>query len=424
MFHREILNNGIRFVSIPMRDTKTVTVLVLVQAGLKYETKELNGVSHFLEHMMFKGTLRRPSALAIAEELDSIGAEHNAFTGDEYTGFFVKTDSTKLDTALDVLSDTLLYSQLASQEIEKEKGVVVEEINMYQDEPRQHVHELLERVIYGDQPAGWAITGTKDTVRSLTPEGIARYMSEHYGAGALTICVAGNFNEAAITEKVNRYFSAIPAGPAREKTAVVQRQTEPQSLIEHRKTDQTHFVLAFRSSVNAFDDRRYAYGLLANIMGGNMSSRLFTNIREKQGLAYYISAGQDLTSDTGYLAARAGVDNARAPHAVAAVLAEFREVANNGVTAKELQKAKDYFRGKILLDLETSDQVAGYFGMQEVIGKKLLTPEDMLIKTDAVSLDAVHAAARELYAPGNINFALVGPFENSAEFDTLLKNVK
>ncbi|MEK7520008.1 MAG: pitrilysin family protein [Patescibacteria group bacterium] len=420
MFHREILSNGIRLVTVPMRDTQTVTVLVLVQAGSKYETKAINGISHFLEHMMFKGTTRRPNTLAISEELDSVGAENNAFTGDEYTGYYVKADSSKLELALDMLSDVLLHSKFEEAEIEKEKGVVVEEINMFLDEPRRHVQELLEQVVHGDQPAGWDVAGTKETVRALTRADIVDYMGKHYGAGAMTVCVAGNVDEAALREKVSRYFDAVPRGGTQQKRAVVRRQTTPQSLVEYKKTDQTHFCIAFRSAVNAFDDRRYAFSLLANIMGGNMSSRLFINIREKQGLAYYVSAGQDVTSDTGAVTARAGVDNARAPHAVVSVLHEFVEVAKNGVTEKELKRAKDYFRGKILLDLETSDQRAGFFGMQEVIGKKLLTPEETLAKTEAVTCDEVNAAARELVAPHNINLALVGPFEKKEEFDRLL----
>ncbi len=407
--------------SVPMRDTKTVTVLVFVGTGSKYETKRINGISHFLEHALFKGTEKWPTALVLAEALDKVGAEFNAYTGNESTAYYVKADYTHLDLALEITADMVFRAKLDEKEIEKEKGVIVEEINMYNDDPKRKVGELLELLMYGDQPAGWPITGEKEIIKAFTRKDFAEYMDTHYTCDNIAVCVAGNFDGDALAGKAARYFApALERKGKPAKPAVEEQQDKPRSLIQYKKTDQTHFCLAFRSSINAFSERRFAQSLLASVLGGNMSSRLFTAIREQKGLAYYIYASSDVSSDTGYLYASAGVDNARAHDAVRATIAEFARMQKDGVTEAELEKAKNYFQGKTYIDLESSDALAGFFGGQEIIKGSALTPEESMEKTRAVTRDEVNAIARELFIPQNLNLALIGPFEDAVKFDALL----
>lgn len=421
MYHKTVLPNGVRLLSIPMRDTKTVTVLVFVGTGSKYETKRINGISHFLEHALFKGTDKWPTALALSETLDKVGAEFNAFTGGESTAYYVKADYTHLDLALEVTADMIFHAKLDEKEIEKEKGVIIEEINMYNDNPQRKIGELLEALMYGDQPAGWSIAGEKETIKAFTQKDFADYIETHYTFDNIVVAVAGNFTQKELEKKVELYFQpSLERGGKPEKPAVEERQTEPKSLVHYKKTDQTHFYLAFRSRINALSERRFAQSLLASILGGNMSSRLFTAIREQRGLAYYIHAGTDMTTDTGYLYANAGVDNACVHDAIRATLAEFAKIRKDGVTDAELEKAKNYFQGKTYIDLESSDALAGFFGGQEITKGSVLTPEEMMGKVKSVTKEEVNAVARELFMPENLNLALIGPFENKEEFDELL----
>ncbi len=247
MFKKEKLKNNIRLITAPTKGTKTITVLVFIGTGSKYETKNISGISHFLEHMMFKGTKKRKDKKAISEELDSVGAEYNAFTGSEYTGYYVKSDYSNLELALDVVSDILINSRLDTKDIKKEKGVVIEEINMYRDNPMRQVAQNIEHLLYKDQPAGWDIAGTKKTVLSYTKKDVADYFRLQYTAKNTVVCVAGNFDNKKIKNQVSKYFSSINIGSPKEKEKVVEHQKNPESFIEYKKTDQTHLIFAFRS---------------------------------------------------------------------------------------------------------------------------------------------------------------------------------
>ncbi|MEK7453174.1 MAG: pitrilysin family protein [Patescibacteria group bacterium] len=421
MFKKEILKNNIRLITAPMREAMTVTVLVLIGTGSKYEVKEMSGISHFLEHMIFKGTKKRKDTLAISSELDSIGAEYNAFTSNEYTGYYVKADYTKIDLALDVVSDMLLNSKFNPKEIEKEKGVVIEEINMYKDNPMRQVSNNLGNLIYGDQPAGWDIAGTKDIIRSFIRKDVNKYFLSHYTSNNTVVCVAGNFDKEKIKDKVEKYFSGLRHGSKKEKEKVFEDQKNSKSSIEYKKTDQTHMILAFRSFIPIADERAPILSILANILGGNMSSRLFINIREKQGLAYYINAGTDSSTDTGYFYIRAGIDNKRVHNAIEGILNEVKKVKYRGVTETELRRAKDYFKGKMVMDIESSDELAIFLGSQEILKNEILTLEDLIKRIEKVKLSQVNNLAKEIFQDKNLNLALIGPFKNKKEFDGLLK---
>ncbi len=412
-------DSGLRLVTVPMPATKTATVLVLVGTGSKYETKNINGISHFLEHMMFKGTTKRPGYLDISRELDGIGAEYNAFTSKEYTGYYAKASAEKLDTILDVVFDIFLNSKLDEQAINVEKGVIIEELNMYRDNPARYVGDLFEKLLYGDQPAGWDTGGEKEILLKLQRPDFVNYFNTHYIAENTIVAVSGSIDPAAIKEKINQYFVHIRQDKPVTKPAVTELQSAPQTLVHYKKTDQTHFILGVRS-YHLFDPRKYALGILGTVLGGGMSSRLFDEIREKRGLAYYINAGNQSYSDTGYFAVSAGVNNEKIHDALQVVLAELAKVARAGITPQELQQAKDQIEGRTALGLEHSDAVANAYAEPVLFEGKVLTPEEELVKIKAVTLQQVQDIAADIFKNEKLNLALIGPFEDDKQFRDIL----
>jgi len=414
------LDSGLRLITIPMRSTKTATVLVLVGTGSKYETKDINGISHFLEHMMFKGTTKRPGKLDIARELDGIGADYNAFTGKEYTGYYAKASASRIDTLMDVIFDIFLNSKLNEEAIQVEKGVIVEEINMNRDIPQRYVSDLFEQLLYGDQPAGWDIAGEKKTIIKLKRDNFVQYFNSHYVAQNTLIAVAGNIESEHIKQKIEEYFSHIRQHEPFKKLKVIERQDSPQTLIFKKKTDQTHFHLGFRG-YDMFDKRKYATGILSTVLGGSMSSRLFFEVREKRGLAYHIRTGIQAYTDSGSFIVTADVNNKRTPEAISVILEEIRKVVKEGITKDELQKAKDQIEGKTVLGLELSDAVAAAYAEPILFENKVLTPEEELGKIKEVELEQVHDAAQDIFRNEKLNLALIGPFKDEKLFKEILR---
>jgi predicted Zn-dependent peptidase len=420
MFKKTTLSNGLRIITVPQKSTQAVTVLVLVGTGSKYETREINGISHFLEHMFFKGTKNMPDKLEIAETLDKVGGIYNAFTGEEYTGYYAKTAFSKFDLALKWVSDIYLNSLLPEKEVKREKGVIIEEINMIYDNPMSRVGLLWNRLLYGDQPAGWDIAGTKETVSSIGRKDLFEYMKEQYTAPNTIVCVAGRIEEEEAIEKVKRYFSGMESSKPREKAEVIENQKKPGSLIDHKETDQTHLCLGVRG-YNVLHPKKYAQDVLAVLLGGMMSSRLFMEVREKLGLAYYIKTESDCNPDTGFLVTQAGVENSNTQKAVSTILKEYRKISQKKVPAGELKKAKEYIKGKMALSLESSDELAAFYGVHELLEKRILTPKEIYAKIDKVTSSDVLAAAKEIFRPEGLNLALVGPHKDSKAFDKLLR---
>ena len=414
------LKNGLRVITVPMKDNPTVTVLVLVETGSKYETKDKNGISHFLEHMCFKGTEKRPSAHAISAELDGIGSQYNAFTGQEYTGYYAKSDAKHFKQVFDVVSDIYLNSTFPAVEMEKEKGVIVEEINMYEDMPHRHVHDLFASLLYGDQPAGWNIAGTRDNVRAMTRTDFVEYKKAHYVPKATTVIVAGRVKEKDVAKEVERVFGALKSAPKSDKKSVVEKQSKPAVLLQHKKTDQTHFVLGVRTW-DLYDKRNAALSVLATILGGGMSSRLFIKLREELGVAYYVRASNDHSTDHGSFTISAGVSNDRVVEVVREILQECKKIANEPVQTAELNKAKEYIAGNMKLELESSDAWANFYGGQEVMRKKIELPDDIEKRIRKVTAKEIQAVAKEIFVTRNLNLALIGPFEDKEAFVTKLK---
>lgn len=419
-YKKTVLENGLRVILVEKPGSLASTVLVLVEAGSEYETKEINGLSHFLEHMCFKGTAKRPKSIDISGTLDGIGAEYNAFTSQEWTGYYAKAETKHLDLILDVVSDIYLNPKFDLKEIDKERGVIIEEINMYEDNPPRRVQELFNQLLYGDQPAGWDVGGRKEVIHKLTREDFITYRSKNYLAQATTVVVVGSFKEAELLKKIRNHFAEMGTTKKAVKAKTKEKQTKPEVLVKHKKSDQTHIVLGVRA-FDTFDERRYALSVLSNILGGGMSSRLFQKIREELGAAYYVRASVDLALDHGFLETSAGVHHEKTKEVIAAILGELKRLAKEPVNSKELTRAKDHLVGGLVLGLETSDAVAMYYGEQEVMKKTLLTPEEIMSKIQAVTATQIQGVAKDIMKNKNLNLAMIGPFERADEFKKILK---
>ena len=421
-YKKTVLDNGLRIITVPMENANSITVLILVGTGSKYETKDINGISHFLEHMFFKGTVKRPTTLNISETLDSVGGEYNAFTSKEVTGFYAKVDKKHSDVALDWISDIFLNSKFDEKEMEREKGVIIEEVNMYLDTPTAYLGDLWEKLLYGDQPAGWMVIGEKENILSFNREKVVDYYKSHYSSSNVIVCIAGAVVTSEIEEKIKGYFGKIEKWQEPEKNKVKESQSEPNVLLHYKKTDQTHFCLGVRA-FNLFDERKYALSLLSVILGGNMSSRLFIKVRERNGLAYSIHTSSDNSTDTGYLVTQAGIDHKNLEKSIELILQEYKNLRDKQITEKELQKAKDYLKGTTSLSLDSSDSQASFYAGQELLEKNILTPEDKFKKIDEVTVDDIKKIAEEIFLPEKLNLAVIGPFEEK-DSDRLKKILK
>ncbi|MBI4034194.1 MAG: insulinase family protein [Candidatus Brennerbacteria bacterium] len=418
-FERIILPNGMRLILVPKPDSLATTVAVSVEAGSKYETKEINGLSHFLEHMCFKGTRKRPKAIDIAAELDGLGANYNAFTLQEMTSYYVKARNKSLDRILDVIADMYLNPVFDQNEIEKERGVIIEEINMYEDTPQRKVQDLFMELVYGDQPAGWDIAGRKEVIQKLTRDDFIKYRDAHYVGKATAVVVAGSFDEKKLREKIEDYFTPLSQGEKSPKVPVLEKQGAPAELVKYKDSDQTHLVMGFRA-FDIFDERRYALEVLTDILGGGMSSRLFEKIRQELGAAYYVRAGADLYSDHGLVLASAGVDHKKIEIVIKAALEEFARFRTEEVGKEELERAKEHLIGHLFLSLETSDELAFYYALQEVQKLPLMTPEELAAKIKAVTAGEIRAVASDLFKNEGLNLAIIGPFKEKS-FSAILK---
>lgn len=417
-FQKIKFDNGMRLILVPQPTSLATTVAVLVEAGSKYETKELNGISHFLEHMCFKGTTKRPRPIDIASELDGLGAEYNAFTGQEWTSYYAKVKNEHFPRALDIVTDLYLHPTFNAAEIEKEKGVIIEEINMYEDLPQRRVGEHFMEIVYGDQPAGWSVAGEKDVIRRIVRDDFLKYRGAHYLPQATTVVIAGGFDVVKAKQDVEARFGALVSGEKGKKSKVVEEQKVPRELVKFKESDQTHLVLGFRA-FDLHDERRYALELLADIFGGGMGSRLFQRVREELGAAYYVRAATDLYSDHGLIEMSAGVTHGKLKDVIKAGLEEFMRFTTELVDEETLDRAKRHVTGQFVLSLETSDALGYYYGGQEVMGLPLQTPEEYASKLQAVRAEEIQKVAQDLFRNEGLNLALIGPYKDVSFLDIL-----
>jgi predicted Zn-dependent peptidase len=420
MYSKRTLKNGLRIITVPMKGTQAVTVLVLVGVGSKNETKEINGISHFLEHMFFKGTKKRPTTTSIIEPLDRVGGMYNAFTGKEQTGFWAKTNSENLDIALDWVSDIFLNSQFKEKEIIKEKGVIIQEMKMYLDTPMSYVQDVWEKLLYGDQPSGWPIIGEKENIMRFDREDFVNYRKGYYSASNTVVCVAGNVDTETTEKKIEKYFAKIEVKKPDQRLRVVEKQMNPEVLIHYKKTDQTHLCLGVRG-YDMFNPLRYAQLVLATILGGYMSSRVWISVREKKGLAYYVKTNAEEMIDSGFLVTQAGIDHQKIESVIGLILKEYRKLKEQKVSKSELQKAKDNIKGSFYLSLESSDAQAAFYANQELSMNRIFSPSEEIAGIEKVTANDILKVANDLFQPSKLNLALVGPFEDKKQFQKLLK---
>jgi len=427
--------SGLNLITVAMSGTKTATVLVMVGTGAKYENKKNSGISHFLEHMFFKGAKKWEDTLTISSELDGIGAEFNAFTGKEYTGYWIKAEASKLPLAMDVVSDMILYSKMDAGEIEREKGVIIEELNMYEDNPMMSIEDLFEECLYDDTPAGRDTIGTKETINSFKRNDFVKYLEAQYSLDTITVCVAGNIKEVEVEEMIEKYFSGGEINKRgekfSEKVEVVEEQSIPQMKLKFKDTDQAHIALGVRAYRYDHPDKN-ALKLLSIILGGSMSSRLFINLREKNGLAYYVSTAVETYSDCGYLYTRAGVSKNDVERAIGIILQEYKNTITELISKEELIRAKEMLKGRVAIQMEASDNVANWCGRQAVFERTvartdksynidgIITADEFIAEIEKVTVGDMKRVAEDIFKDEGLNLAVVGPFKENSKFSKLL----
>ena len=379
---------------------------------------ESKGIAHFAEHMFFKGTDRRPTARTISTEIDAIGGEFNAFTGKELTGYYVRCGSETRDVALDVLADMLLHSRFDEAEITKEKGVIVEEMNVYLDTPQRYVGNVDDRLLYADQPLGWDIIGTRETVEAATRETFMTYLDTWYRPERMVVGIGGRIGDG-LTERLEELLGGIEPRPTADASAVELPPDTSAVLLHTKDSEQAHLILGVRGYPIGHPNR-YALQLLAVVLGGGMSSRLFTEVREKRGLGYDVHAGNTAYTDAGTFYASAGVDVARVDEAITTILGELQKISTDPVPADELEKARGYAKGRFVLRLESPQGTIQYGLRREVLEGEIEEPDELLRRLDEVTVEDVQRVARDLFEDKRLYLALVGPFDDPARFEKLL----
>lgn len=419
--YNQKLKNGLRIITVPQAGAKSAVLFVFAGVGSGYEPEETAGISHFLEHLMFKGTPKRPTPLLISETIDSIGGSMNAFTGREHTGYYAKVNARHFDLALDWLSDIYLNANLTDSDIKREKKVILEELNMYLDMPMHYVDELWYQLLYGKHPLGRNIIGTRAAIRSMNQKHLKDYRSKHYHAGNTVIVLSGRVSPSSeLTRKISKAFGSIESNRTKiNMPALSEKQSHPGILVQYKKTDQTHFCLGARG-YSLQQSERFPQAILATILGGNMSSRLFSLIREQNSLAYYIRTSADTMKDTGFIVTQAGVDNNRIQQAIAMVLSEYKRIKDESVPAEELRKAKEYLKGILWLSIESPENLAGYYAQFEILGLKPISPDEVCRQLDKVGAEDIRKLAKKIFRNESLNLALIGP-SRSSQFKKILK---
>lgn len=421
-YHKSVLPNGVRVIIVPVIGVESATTLVMYGAGSRYEERRNSGISHFLEHMAFKGTTNRPSAREISALIDGIGGEFNAFTGKEYTGYYIKSATSHVTLCLDVLSDMLKNLLMDPAEIEKEKGAILGEIGINEDNPMRNIGDVYEGLLYGDTPLGWDTAGIVDIINSMKRDDFVQYMGEHYSANNMVVVIAGNVHVEETRDKIEKYFGDVDRFKVKGYLPAHDKQVRPIVKVKHKKTEQAHFALGVRTV--GLDNRkdRYPLSVLASILGGGMSSRLFYEIRERRGLSYYAHTGSEHYLDAGYMATWIGADPKRVDEAVKVTVEEYMKVAQKGeIDEEELKKAKEYMKGHFVLGLEDTRYIAVMYASQEILEQKLTDPKESIERINKVGLEDITRVAKEYLDTKALSLAIIGGFEDSGRFEKLLK---
>lgn len=417
------LANGLRLITVPMPNLESATITVWVGVGSRYEHDEHAGLSHFLEHAVFKGTKKRPSAEDVSLALDSLGAESNAGTAREYTNFYIKAASGTLERAFDILADLVLYPLLKEKDIEREKGVILEELAMYEDTPIEKIGDIFANLIFAGNTLGRDIIGTRKTIKGLKKADFERYRSMHYVSANMLVTVAGNVNEKNVNKLAGKYFGKLKKGEKEETEKFKDEQKNPRLKLEYKKSEQAHLIIGY-PGLKRNDPMRYAEGLLATVLGRGKSSRLFTEVREKRGLAYAVGCSVSHYSDTGIFATYAGVDPGKIEEALKIIIGQYEGISSGSlpVTEKELKKAKDYIKGRVALSLEDTASVNDFFGHRALFLPEIETPEQFFENLDKVELDHVDLVTKKIFNRKKLNLAIIGPYKSKAKFEKIIEN--
>jgi predicted Zn-dependent peptidase len=415
---KKTLPNGLRLLVAPMAHTRSVTVSIYVGAGSRYETKDEAGISHFVEHMVFKGTERRPNAQIISEAIDGVGGIINAATDREYTVYYAKVARPHLALAADVLADLVHAPLFDATELEKERKVVLEELASVADSPGQQVDLLLDELLWPDQPLGWDVAGTDESVEGLTRPMVLDYLKRQYVPSNMVVSVAGNVDLGEVEALLAPTLGSLPAGNAQEWYPAHDGQQAPRCSVMYKRTEQTHISIGLHALPLHHPDR-YALDLLSVLFGESMSSRLFVELREKQGLCYDVHSYVTHFLDAGSFGVYAAVDPSNGRQAVEALMGELRRLAD-GVPAEELHKARELAKGRMLLRMEDTRAVSGWMGGQEILSREILSPEAIVERLEAVGTDDLQRVARELLRHEKLNLAIVGPYRSDKRFLPLL----
>ncbi|TSC88684.1 MAG: Uncharacterized protein G01um10145_851 [Microgenomates group bacterium Gr01-1014_5] len=450
-FQKHTLNNGLRVVTAPMSAMESATVQILIGSGSRDENVKKQGLAHFLEHMVFKGTKKYPTSAVISAAVDGIGGEINASTGKERTGYYIKAWERYLSLAFDILSQFISAPILKEREIEKEKGVIIEEIAMYEDLPMYKAPYLFEELLFDKTSLGWDVAGTPETIRTMEKKDFEGFIADYYQPENMVLSVAGKFDQSEVLKLAQKYFGKLgrskldvrngkldnemgsgkshlarqseanPVSHFSPRISKLNPSKKPEIRMVNKKTEQAHIVLGVRGNRLGHPDR-YKEAVLASILGGGMSSWLWNEIREKRGLAYYVRCDIDHYKDTGYIAARAGVKLDSVEEAIEVILAQFNKISTPGkVKDRELTKAKEYLKGRLALGLEDTHSVSEFFGDQELFEEEVRTVEQVMAGIDAVTMSDVHSLANGFFTTPKLNLAVVGPFVDTVKFQKLLK---
>ena len=411
--------SGLRLIALPMKGTGAVTVMAFVGTGSRYEKLEDAGVSHFLEHLFFKGSKKRPSTLLISEALDEIGGEFNAFTSKEMTAFYAKGGAQHTKLIVDVLGDMLINPLFDPKEINRERGVVIEEMNMYEDTPQEMVGEQFEQQLFGEHELGRKIIGTKEIISSITRKRIVEYRKQQYGADNVVVCIAGNIDPQKGIKLLKNQFKDLPQVQHHKAAEFVDAWGTEVISARNKKTDQAHMIIGGRG-VSLTHEDRCATDLLAIILGGSMSSRLFIEVRERRGLAYSVHTISEHFVDTGYIATQIGVDPANDKKATAVILDEYKKIRENLVGKDELRKAKENIKGRLLIRLESSNAVAQFVGGQMMLAGRIQSLSDVLKNFDNVTADDVRRVAQKYLDPAYLRISAISPSTVNGELQDII----
>ncbi len=411
MYNKEKLNNSLRIISHRMPNMQSLSLGIWINAGGRYESEELKGISHFLEHLVFKGT-KNYSCRKIKESIEGVGGSLNAFTSEELTCYLVKIPSRYLELALAVLSDMVINPTLPSLEIEKEKQVILEEIKMYKDLPQSYVHELLDGLLWPHQPLGEPIIGTVDSVSGISRKDLFLFKEKYYSASNIVVSAAGLLDYKKLAKNVRKFFPALNKQNKNIFTKVRENQNEPQLKVSHKDTEQTHIALGFHS-LKRDDPLRHAQVILHIILGANMSSRLFNEVREKKGLAYEIGTQVKRFQDTGAFIVHAGIDNRKVFDALRLILKELKKISLNLVSKDEFRRAREFYLGQLTLALEDTLEHMLWIGETTTTQDKTYSLSDIIKELNRVKREDIRQVAKSIFKEGKVNLALIGPLKGS-----------